>query len=334
MRFALVLFLLAAVATAKGRGRPPPPPTERQVEHVRRLVGAEAWGRMPEWRRKNVVDRYMHYLNAPEEVRRRIEKKGLGDYLTRPSRRAGKPQLPPEIATELEALNPRLRRLAGKLAVVRLRQLRFDRNLALVARAERRRWFERLFPEPFDPAAARDARLKFERVVAASVAQRLKPQLRALSELPPDQRRKKSLAIVREYNSRQERGVVQSVARQVRRLRGVAPEDARRRLSSDAALVLDRRDVFATPRQRELIRWALRPHACPLLDFSWMGSRPEGKAQRRDWDRDVRAIGRLSLLSEAGLPKETVLQLASAGSDEEFLGALRGLIGRGPPAPA
>jgi len=287
---------------------------------------------MPEWRRKNVVDRYLRYLSAPEDVRRRIESKGLIGYLARPPRRGGKPKLPAEIETELKALNPKLRRVAGKLAVVRLRQRRFDRNLALVPRPERRRWFARLFPEPFDPSAARKARLQFERVVARAVAERLKPQLRALSELPAAERRKKSVAIVREYNRAQEREVVEGVAKQVRRLRGVAPEDARRRLSSDAALVLDRRDVFATPRQRELIRWSLRPQDCPLLDLSWMGERPRAKTQRRAWDRDARAIGRLALLTEAGLPQETVLQLASAGSDAEFLAALQGLVGRGSPS--
>lgn len=326
MRAGLILLLLAALAAAQGR----PVPSKEQVEEVRKIVGDEDWGRMPEWRRRSIVHRYLRYLGAPAEVRSRLAKKGLKQFLTKPRRSMGKRELPPELAKELDALDPGIRRLAGKLAVVRLRQLRFDRNLSMLPRAERRRWFDRLFPEPFDMDSARKSRLKFERVVARSVAERLKPKLSQLRDLPDEERRQKQREFVRAHNKTQEDKVLRDVARQVRKLHGVKPEHAQRRLSGEAWLVLDRRGVFATPRQRELIRWSLRPSRCPLLDLGWMGKRPDERGARRQWDRDVHILGRLELLSDAGLPAETVLHLAAAGSDEEFMRTLEGLVGPGP----
>ncbi len=329
MRTTLMLLLLAALVAAQGRPDSAKKPSAEQVAVVRKIVGDEAWGGMPEWRHRSIVHRYVRYLGAPAEVRGRIDEKGLKQFLTKPRGPKGRHALPPELAKELDHLDPKVRRLAGKLAVVRLRQMRFDRNLRLLPIEERRRWFDRLFPEPFDMASARTARLKFERVVARAVAQQLKPQLTSLKDLPKPERREKQRNLVRAHTKEQEQKVLREVARQIRRLQGVEPEDAQRRLSGEAWLVLDRRDVFATPRQRELIRWALRPDRCPVLDLRWMGDRPQERGKKRLWERDLRTLGRMELLSDAGLPVETVLHLASAGSDEEFLRALEGLVGRG-----
>ena len=329
LRIGFLLLLAAGMATAQGRDVSRRLPAPEQIQKVRAIVGAELWGQMPEWRRRNVVERYQQYAKAPSEVRERIEKHGIKRFLTRPSHRPGKHELPPELARELERLDPKLRRLAGKFAFVRLRQLRFDRNLAMLPHEQRKRWFKRLFPEPFNPYAAKTARLEFEKTVAKAIARHLKPQLKKLNHLSKDEWRTRSLEVVRNYTTKQEQRVLQGVLKQVRRLQGASAEEVSRWISGDAALVLERRNVYATPRQRELIRWALRPETCPLLDFSWMGERPQGKSERRLWSRDVRVLGRISLLSEAGIPKETVLHLASAGSEEDFLRALSGLLGRG-----
>jgi len=328
MRIGIVLLLSAGIVVAQGRGASREPPPPELVKQVRKIVGDDLWGQMPEWRRRNVVERYQRYRGAPEAVRTKIEQRGMREFLTRVGRPGRKPEMPAELVAELKKLDPKQRRLAGKIAFVRLRQLRFDRNLALLPAAERRRWFLRLFPEPFDPAAARQARLGFEKAVARSIARRLKPQLKSLEGLSKDEWRKASLKIVRAYTRKQEEKLVRSVAKEVQRLRNVPNSEVMRRISGDAALVLDRQNVYATPRQRELIRWALRPEQCPLLDFSWMGERPREKGARRAWSRDIRVLGRLELLSEAGMPKDTVLHLASAGSEEDFLRALQGLLGR------
>jgi len=327
-RTATLLLLLVGVAAAQGRGPLSEPPSPEHLAKVRAIVGEDLWGQMPEWRRRNVVERYQRYRGAPPHVREKLEKRGLKSYLMRTSPRSGKKALPPPVAEAIQGLDPKLHRMAGKLAFVRIRQLRFDRNLALLPEGERRRWFVRLFPEPFDPSEAKVARLEFEKTVARAVATRLKPKLEALEELPREEWRTRSLQLVREFTAKEEQKVIDSVVRQVRRLRGVSAEDAKRKLSGDAALVLEQRNIFATPRQRELIRWALRPDECPLLDFSWMGEKPRAKGARRAWNRDLRVLGRLSLLTDAGLPEDTVLHLASAGSDEDFLRALNDLLGR------
>ncbi|MHC4410768.1 MAG: hypothetical protein ACYS0F_17400, partial [Planctomycetota bacterium] len=235
------------------------------------------------------------------------------------------PKLPVALQEEVDRLDPRVRPMAHKLAYVRLRQLRLDRNLSMIAFAERRRWFERLFPEPFDPRAARAARLEFEKEVGRAVAKRLRPQVEKLATLPESDRRPAMEKLVRKYTEKREKQVIEATARSVRRLR------AKDRLPPDLELVLERREIFATPRQRELIRWGLRPHVCPLLDFRWMGERPSEKRERRRWDQDVAAIGRLELLSEAGFPREVVLHLSAAASDQDFVRALRHLVGRTPP---
>jgi hypothetical protein len=316
-----LVLLFGGVALAQGRRMPSP----EQVEEVRKIVGEKDWGLMAEWRRRDVVHRYMRFLGAPAKKQESIRSMGLKQYLLATGRRRG-PKLPEALQKEVDGLDERMRPDAHKLAYVRLRQMRLDRNLSMLPAAERRRWFKSLFPEPFDPRAARAARLEFQKAVGAAVAERLRPQVEKLSTLPEEERRPATAELVRRYTARQEKQLTEAVARSVRRLRGA------RRLPPDVELVLERREIFATPRQRELIRWALRPAQCPLLDFSWMGERPREKRARRAWDRDVAAIGRLELLSSAGFPREVVLHLSAASSDQDFVKGLRHLVGRPPPS--
>ncbi|MEM8886321.1 MAG: hypothetical protein AAGD14_19860 [Planctomycetota bacterium] len=321
MRTALVVFLLAATTLAQGR-RPPKP---EEIEAVRTIVGAEAWGELPEWRRRDIVRRYLRYVDSDERKQEAVRAAGLKDYLTAASRKRG-PRLPRSLEKEIEALPASSRSIATKLAVVRVRQLRLDRNLALIARKERVAWFERLFPEPFDPRAAREAKRAFDKQVAAAVARQLRKKHPDLAEMTREQQRE----IVRADTVRREEKVVQRVSRELKRLRDVRPE----RLPPQLDLLLQRRDIYGTPRQRELIRWALRPADSPLLDFRWMGKPPaENRRARIQWERDRVTLARMELLTRAGFPEPVVLHLASAGSDQEFVRSLRGLIGRrGDPA--
>ena len=328
MRILPCLFLVASVSLAQGRRMPQP----EQIEEVRKIVGDQDWGLMAEWRRRDVVHRYLRFLDAPEKKQEAIRAVGLKQYLTTAGRRRGR-KLPAELQREIEQLDPKVRPLAHKLAYVRLRQLRLDRNLSLLPQAQRRAWFQRLFPEPFDPRAAREGRLAFEKQVARAVAAALRPQLQAMSEFPSEKRRDLSRKLVRQFTKQREQQVIQAVAKSVRRFRAVSPERGQRSLPPDLELLLDRREVFATPRQRELVRWSLRPAECPILDFSWLGERPTEKTARRRWERDFAALGRLELLSEAGLPREVVLHLAAATTDEDFVQAVRRLMGRSGPAP-
>jgi len=322
-----VVLLLCGVALAQGRRGPSP----EEIDAVRAVIGDKDWGLMAEWRRRDVVHRYLRYLDAPANKQEAIRAAGLKAYLTAAGPRRRGPELPEELQAVVDRVHPELRRTAHKLAYVRLRQLRLDRNLSLLPSGERREWFERLFPEPFDRRAAQEARVEFDRNVVRAIAARLRPQVDKLSELPDAERRAAIAKLVREFTEKREARVIQAVAKSVARLQGVTPELLRGRMPPDIELALDRDEIFATPRQRELIRWALQPRECPLIDLSWMGERPEERRARRQWDRDADTLGRLELLFEAGFPRDLVLHLAAAGSDQDYVRALRHLAGPRPP---
>ena len=121
--------------------------------------------------------------------------------------------------------------------------------------------------------SARKNRLQFERVVAKTVAAQLKPKLAALVELPEDERHDRTRALVRSHTRKQEEKVVRQVVRELQRLQGVTPEEARR--SADAE-----EDEFAT-RLGEAIRSVPMDGGRTRLDLArWIGHRENALAHR------------------------------------------------------
>jgi hypothetical protein len=156
--------------------------------------------------------------------------------------------------------------------------------------------------------------------VARSIAAEVRARLKAES-LDPEQHKKR---LVRKAIAEEERQVVERVRKEIFRFHRADPKRVRQLLERQGFWLLER-GSFATPRQGELIRYAFRPHECPLLDLGWLGPRPEDPAEERLWERDYRVFARLELLSEAGFPREMVLFLAGTGSPEAFLAAVKRL---------
>jgi hypothetical protein len=96
-------------------------------------------------------------------------------------------------------------------------------------------------------------------------------------------------------------------------------------------LFLEKLEAFATPRERELIRYILRPRECPFLDLTFLGPPPSDPADRHLYEEDLQRLARLDLLAETGLPTEIVLHLADTHSPEDFLRAWGELRGGRPP---
>ena len=325
--FALILLVTAASAEGPERRAAPVPP-----ELVKILGGAEAWGELASWRQHMLVRRYEAFQRAPAEKQARIREAGLKEWLVRPRERHGLRELPPELRTELDQLPRDVRRLATKLTFMRLRHLRRDRNLAMVPFDQRRDLFRRLHPEPFDRSAARKAHEELNRYVSRAMAAKVRRRWEKESKtVPEDQRHERLTQLVRETTTRDERAVTAQVRKELLRFRSRNPDQIRAKLARDAMYVRDKSAVFATPRQRELIRYALRPEQCPLLDpVAVAGAKPEDPAARKAWIRDFRVLARIDLLSEAGYPPQMVLHMAASTSAADLLRALKALRGHRP----
>lgn len=327
-RVLFALLLAGALAAAEGRSRLT---DEQRAELVSVVGGAEAWGGLRPDRQRMLEMRYARYLAAPEAKRKHIQERGLKEYLLKPTRRFDQDGLPPALRAELGQLPPGVRGLATKLAVMRLRQLRLDRGLRFLPQEARWAMFERLFPEPFDPQAAQVARKELEKALARKIAEKVRGKLAAAAQknpnFDPD-------AHAREYVRAEIQRHEDRLAQQIRReiFKGGRKDAAslRRSLERSGYPVLERLR-FVTPRQRELIRYAFRPHECPLLDLSFLGPKPDDRAAQKEWFRDYHLLGRLELLGAAGFPRELVLHLAGTGSPEDFWRAVRNL--RGLPGP-
>lgn len=320
------LLALAIVAAAAVAGDPPPLTAEQETELVR-IIGAEAWGELPAWRQQVVRERFASFLAAPERKREAVVGGGLRDYLLQP-RRTPEEQLPRPLAEAVERMPRRVRPLAEQFAFVRLRQLRLDRSLGRLPAGERRAVFDRLFPEPFDQEAAHAAYDDLRRREAKAFARELRERLKGRDPPPTGQERRE---IVREAIREEEGRILAEVREELAHLGGGDPERARRIADRFLAYRLENLR-FVTPRQRELIRYALRPEECPLIDPDFIGPPPEDPRERRLWERDFRILARLDLLSEAGFGREMVLYLAGAHSPDDFLRGIQAL--RRPPRPA
>ncbi len=318
LRAVLALCVAASVAAGEKARL-----TEEQRAEVVRLVGEDAWGGMPPWRQRMVLDRYALFLAQGDRKREAIERVGLREFLL--VQRRDEEKLPRPLADEAEKLEPSLRPLAQEFAGVRLRQLRLDRSLARLPFDERRPMFLRLFPEPFEQEPAHAAFEELRKREAKSFAHALRDEIDR-GDGTKDERR----ALVREALRAEEERTLERVRGELARLEGVHPERARAFLERFLAAGLENLR-FVTPRQRELIRYAIRPEECPLIDPDFLGPPPADPRERRLFEDDFRALARLDLLSEAGFSREMVLHLASASSPEDFLRAVQAL--RRPPGP-
>ncbi len=315
MRGVLALLLLAVAAAAGD------PLTQEQKADVVRIVGKRAWGALPPWHQSKILQQYAAFLRLPEAEQAEIRRRDLRRYLLPQFRRDDKRHhLPQALRAEVNGLAPEVQPLAAKLAYMRLRQLRLDRSLRRLPIEQRWPLFRRLFPEPFDPRKAKPAHQELRRGVARSIAAEVRARIQA-EGLDPEQHKRR---LVRKAIAEEERQVVERIRKEIFRFQQADPKRARQLLERQGLGLLER-GSFATPRQSELIRYALRPHDCPLLDLSWLGPRPEDPAEARRWERDYRVFARLELLSEAGFPRELVLYLAGTGSPEDFLTAVQRL---------
>ena len=88
--------------------------------------------------------------------------------------------------------------------------------------------------------------------------------------------------------------------------------------------MLARNKLRASPRERELIRYALMPGDCPLVDPQRIaGPLPEDPEALPGWQRDFEVLARLELLSQCRIRPEDALRLASSADAAELLAGLR-----------
>jgi hypothetical protein len=320
-RVALALCVLAAAAAAGERARL----DDEQRAAVVRLVGDATWKGMPPWRQRLVLDRYALLLAAPPEKREAVERAGLREWLLQTPEGESVPR---PLEGAVGRLPPPMRPLAQRFATVRLRQLRLDRSLSHIPFGERRELFLRLFPEPFVQETAREAYEELRRREAKHFAHMLKEDLNR-RDVPRGERRE----MARRAIAAEEERVLERVRGEIDRLADANPERARRFV--ERFLAAEQENLrFVTPRQRELVRYSIRPEECPLVDPLFLGPPPEDPAERRLFESDFRVLARLDLLSEAGFPREMVLHLAGAGSPDDFLRAVQSLSRPpGPPGP-
>ncbi|HEX5137894.1 MAG TPA: hypothetical protein VFY93_13035 [Planctomycetota bacterium] len=322
MRLGAIALLLLAAGAVAGEGARL---DDGQRAALVSLVGETAWSGMPPWRQRLVLDRYARFLDAPAGKREAVERAGLRAWLLQTPE---DPHVPPPLAGAIERLPPQMRPLAEQFAAVRLRQLRLDRGLLHLPFEERRAMFHRLFPEPFVQETAREAYEELRRREARHFAHMIKEEL-SERDVPREERRE----MARRVLAAEEERLMERVRGELDRLAGANPERARRFV--ERFLAAEQENLrFVTPRQRELVRYAIRPEECPLIDPLFLGPPPEDPAERRVFENDFRVLARLDLLAEAGFPREMVLHLAGAISPEDFLRAVQSLSRPpGPPPP-
>jgi len=295
---------------------------------VETVGGRDAWGDLPPWRQRMILTRYRRFLELPADKQDEIRASGLSAWLIKPGRGPGPEPLPKALEAELDRLPSSVKPLAARLMFLRLMQVRLDRDLGRVPFEERRPLFRRLFPEPFDREKAKEARAGLEKAFARTAAAEVKREVRAEeqrrgSPYTEEERRGRYRDWARKILAREEAAVVEPVRRELLRFKGGDPKRIRRYLERNGYHLIER--IPATPRQRVLIRYALRPQDCPFLDLSFLGEKPAEPAARRQWERDYRTLARVDLLSEAGFPPELVLHLADAATPEDFFRAVKAL---------
>jgi len=326
----LPLCLAAAVAAQE-----PEPRGDESIARVTEILGQERWAQLPRWRQEMIVERWRRFTELSDERQKEIRDGGLAEFLVKPEHDFGPGRLPPRLREFVARLPAEVRGPAGKLVVMRLRQHRLDRNLALLPREQRRGFFRRLFPEPFEAEQARIASGDLDAEIAKVMAARVRRRLREEEEkrgapYEGEARISRASEMIREVTREEEESVNERILSELARLGSRDGRGAREFLEREGFYAFERIELVATPRQRELVRYALRPEDCPFLDFPCMGERPSEPRQSRRWEEDFRVLARLDLLTEAGFPHEVVLHLAASGSPEDLFRAVKAL--RGPVA--
>lgn len=321
MRTVIALALLMGAVAAQ-EGRAPKAPVV-----LRQLFGAE-WGGLAPWQQREIARRYRHFLKLPEPRRGEIVRSGLKAFLIKPSQPFDAQRLPQPLRQALKRVPDDVRPLATKLVILRLRQSRLDRNLAAIPFEQRRPLFDRLFPRRFNRAVAAEARRDLGRQVSAAMVRRLLPLVQAReAELGRALTREEKVGLIHELTQREERKLIAGIREGLLDFRSASPARIRRTLEREGYPLLERIRLRATPRQRELIRYAFRPERCPLLKLDFMGPRPEDPAARRLWERDFRSLARIELLA-GDFPPEVVLHLAASHSPADFFRAVKALVSR------
>jgi hypothetical protein len=327
-RLALLAILFAAAARAADDA-----PDAGEARAVSREVGESEWRTLPHWRQRMLLRRYQEFLALPVERREAVLRgEGLRGFLLAEAPPAP-PEDPPEDLREALARFPEeVRPLAARLVQLRRRQLQLDQALFRLPAGERRATFERLFPEPFDPAAARAAhealRARLKETLAWELLRDVRDEeARRGRELSEEERREVAAALYRRAAEAEERAVAERIRRELLRAGGREPRRAREALERAGFLLLEGPRIFLTPRERELVRYAAEPFDCPFVDLGFLGPAPEDPEARRAWEADYRALARAEILSCMRLPREMLLHLVDSGSPEDLLRALRGLRG-------
>lgn len=322
----VLVFLLLAAATAFA-GDAAALPAEQRAEVVRIYGGQAKWAELPRWRQEMIEANYARFLRLPAEKRARLsaEPRRLREFLLEPRQRLGRDELPAELRRDVERMPREIRPLATRLAILRLRQIRLDRGLARVPFERRWALFRRLFPEPFDADVARRASAELRGYLKKDVKAKLVARLKEKG-VDPAKRPEQVRSLFREIAAAEEAEVVGKVRRELFRVKAADVRRVRRLLEKRGVLIVER-PGFATPRQKELIRYCLMPQECPLLDFGFLGPRPPKGPEREAWDRDYQYFARIELLFEAHLPREMVLHLAATGTPQDLLRAFRALRG-------
>ncbi len=292
---------------------------------VREQFQSREWDALPPWRQSMLVERYRELMALPAADRKqRLKGRNLRDYLYKPHRRFDRRKfLPKLLQDQLAKFDGSVKKVATRFALLRLRHHRRDRGLRLVPLEQRWDLFRRLYPEPFSKHAAHTAHKELKLAVVRDMAAKVRAK-KENAKLSDEAARR----ILRELIEKEETAVATRVARELGRFLRMPPERALQELTTD---FYSDKMASLTPRQSELVRYAYRPHDCPLLDLSFLGERPKDRRDRRAWDRDFHILARLELLAEAGLPREMILHLANTGGPHDFVRALRALRGDGSP---
>ncbi|MGQ0613200.1 MAG: hypothetical protein ACT4PV_05625 [Planctomycetaceae bacterium] len=335
----LLILLLAAAPLCAGEDEPATP---EETATVARLIGEGEWGQLPLWRQRMVLERYRRYRAMAPEKRDALKEGQLREMLLRAPRERADELVPRELREALAALPPEARPLAGRLVLMRWRQIQLDFALRrLPDLEERRATFLRLFPEPFDAAAAREAhealRARTRGIVAWHVLALVQEaERKAGREFTEEERRAAAAEVVEKSAHEEERAAVDLIRAQLLQVRGGETRRIQADLERELYYLVEGPSVFLTPRERELVRYAFRPEDCPFLDpgiAALMGPAPTDPAERRAWERDSRGLARLDLLDRMSLPREMLLHLASCETPEDFFRALQAIRGVRPPRP-
>ncbi|MFQ5845794.1 MAG: hypothetical protein ACE5JG_12495, partial [Planctomycetota bacterium] len=313
---------------------PDAPATAEEARELAALLTPEVWKDLPEWRQREMLARLRRYRSLPAEKRDRMRPR-LKELLLRPGRMPDVGRLPPALLRSIRQLPRPRRKHAVKYAVVRWRQLQLDRALRRFPDVGRRReWFDRLFPEPFDPKRAREAHDRLRKEQSLLVAAEIRPELEQLDRrepgLQPAQREKRRKELARRLLAERTRVEAERAARRIEPeiRRWFAGREGRR------PPILGRSLLKASPRERELIRYALRPRDCPWLDPKRLvGPPPRDREDRRRWQRDFEILARLDLLSRCRFRVDQALHLAASADEVQLLAELGRIRGRWSGAP-